>query len=110
MSEPSHLRLSTVSRLLEASAVVICAVWGRVPRLPVLTSLLRGFRFHLTMFTENYFVHRVFQARTLQQPCVAAVCVNCHTVRTNLFRVPCGCFTCEKFLSPWVTCPQRPVC
>lgn len=58
---------------------------------------------HLTMFTENYFVHRIFQARALHQPCVAAVCVSCHSVHTNLFRVPCGCFTCKNFLFPSVS-------
>ncbi|KAM7339862.1 hypothetical protein ACRRTK_000477 [Alexandromys fortis] len=61
------------------------------------------------MFTENYFVHRVFQARALQQPCVAAVCVSCHSVHTNLFKVPCGCSTCKNFLFPSVMCPQCPV-
>lgn len=61
---------------------------------------------HLTMFTENYFVHRVFQARTLHQPCVAVVCVSCHSVHTNLFKVPCGCLTCKNFVFPSVMCPQ----
>lgn len=64
---------------------------------------------HLTMFTENYFVHRVFQARALHQPCVATVCVSCHSVHTNLFKVPCGCCTCKNFLFPSVMCPQCPV-
>lgn len=109
VSEPSHLCSQyCVSKLLETSAVVICAVWGcRSACTDHPSPWVRNS--HLTMFTENYFVHRVFQARALHQPCVATVCVSCHSVHTNLFKVPCGCCTCKNFLFPSVMCPQCPV-
>lgn len=72
-------------RLPEASAVVIPAVGAMSACTDDPSQWLRNI--HLTMFTENYFVYRVFQARTLHQPCVAAVCVSCHSVHTNLFKV-----------------------
>lgn len=89
-----------VSKLLEALAVVICAVGGA-------TSACTD-DLHLTMFTENYFVHRVSQARTDTSP-VWLLSVSCHSVHTDLFRVPRGCFTCKDFVFPSVMCPQCPV-
>lgn len=84
MSEPSHLNFQyCVARLfpglgcclvLCGDAIAACA-YGR---------FTVGLNIHLTMFTENSFVHRLFQARALHQPCVALVRVRCHSVCTNL--------------------------
>lgn len=84
MSEPSHLNFQyCVTRVLPGPGIVLCCVG--MPLLPVLMILSPWvLNIHLTMFTENCFVHRLFQARALHQPCVALVCVSRHSVCTKL--------------------------
>ena len=83
-------------------SLVLCGVTF----LPVMKILLSGFGIFTSLCLQRTVLYIVFQARTLHQPCVAAVCVSCHSVHTNLFKVPCGCFTCKNFLLPSVMCPQ----
>lgn len=87
MSEPSRLNSQyCVARLLPGPGVVLCCVG--TPLLPVLMILSPWVpNIHLTMFTENYFVHRLFQACALHQPCVALVCVSRHNVCTTLLKL-----------------------
>lgn len=72
---------------------VLCGM----PLLPVITLLSPWApNIHLTMFTENCFVHRHFQARALHRPHVALVCVRCHRARDNpSVTVVCDGFTCK---------------
>lgn len=46
----------------------------------------RGFRMFASPCLQRTLVHRIFQARALQQPGVALVCVSCHSV-CSLFKL-----------------------
>lgn len=65
--------------------------------------LHRGFGIVTSPCLQRTILYIEFSRHVLYSSPVAAVCVSCHNVHTNLFRVPCGCFTCKNFLFPSVS-------
>lgn len=101
MSEPSHLCFSTVSPSCWRPWLLSFVLWG-VPLLPVLTIFTSPCLQRTTLYIE-------FPRHVLDTSPVRLLSVSCHSVHTDLFRVPRGCFTCKDFVFPSVMCPQCPV-
>lgn len=77
VSEPSHLSSQHCAAMpLPGLGCCLLCCGGSQCCLSLLILSPRVPNIHLTMFTENYFVHRLFQARALHPPRVALVCVS----------------------------------
>lgn len=105
---PATCVLSTVSPNCWRPRLLSFVLFGGAV-LPVLTILHRGFGIVTSPCLQRTILYIEFSRHVLYTSPVWLLSVSCHSVHTNLFKVPCGCSTCKNFLFPSVMCPQCPV-